>query len=87
MEGIGCCSEFLKSGCEIRVTQKRVKRVRLHCDNAAVVYSVRSMVCSSKVVMMERRVLKWLLRVLEVNVEKRWLPSAGKIHTDRISRK
>lgn len=50
----------------------------------AVVSIVRGMSSASRVVMKELRVLERLLRVLNVKVETRWLPSVSKDHADRL---
>lgn len=67
-------------------SQPQVRQRLVHEDNQAVVHILNAMVSSSPAMMSELRKLQKLLRVLGVQVESRWLPSAVNKYADSLSR-
>lgn len=68
------------------VSAPHIRRLLLHEDNAAVVAILNSMVSASRPMMSEIRKLRVLLRVLGVDIEARWIPSAVNRFADSLPR-
>ena len=68
------------------VDNPQVRLLLLHEDNRAVVSVINSMFSASKPMMAELRKLNDLLRVYNVTLDARWLPSAVNKFADSLSR-